>query len=51
MGKDKIRMPSSEGGLVRYFEDEYKSKIMLKPEWVIAMVIAIALGAIALRFI
>ena len=39
--KNKIRMPSSEGGIVRYFEDEYHSKIIVRPEIVIGLVIAI----------
>jgi len=36
---DKIQMPQSGGGLVRYFED-YKSKIEFSP-WVIVTIIAI----------
>lgn len=42
---DKIQMPSSGGGLVRYFDD-YKSKISIKPLYVIifiALVIIIEL--------
>jgi preprotein translocase subunit Sec61beta len=39
--KNKIRMPSSEGGIVRYFDEEYHSKIMVKPMIVIGLVIAI----------
>ena len=39
MAQDKIQMPSSGGGLVRYFDD-YKSKLELKPIYVI---VAIAL--------
>ncbi|MEM2956326.1 MAG: preprotein translocase subunit Sec61beta [Candidatus Pacearchaeota archaeon] len=34
----KISMPSGMGGLMRYF-DEYKSKIQIKPTYVIAFVI------------
>lgn len=37
---DKIQMPSSMGGLVRYF-DEYKSKLTIKPGSVIIITIAI----------
>jgi preprotein translocase subunit Sec61beta len=33
MADNKIRIPSGMGGLVRYFDD-YKSKIMIKPEHV-----------------
>ena len=38
--KDKVSMPSSQGGLVRYFDD-YKSKIEFKPGYVIVFVIII----------
>ena len=38
--QDKIQMPSSGGGLVRYF-DEHKSKIMIKPAYVIAIIIIV----------
>jgi len=40
MAKDKISMPSSMGGLVRYF-DEYKSKISLKPGTVVILAIVV----------
>jgi len=36
----KIMLPSSQGGLVRYF-DEYKSKIQLKPIHVIILAVVI----------
>ncbi len=36
---DKVSMPSGMGGLVRYF-DEYKSKLEIKPGYVIILVIA-----------
>ena len=36
---DKISMPSGMGGLMRYF-DEYKSKIQMKPAYVVALVAA-----------
>ena len=36
MAKDKISMPSSMGGLVRYF-DEYRSRISFKPGTVIVL--------------
>ncbi len=36
MAKDnRIRMPSSGGGIVRYFEDEVQSMFMIKPKYVI----------------
>jgi preprotein translocase subunit Sec61beta len=37
---DKISMPSGTGGLLRY-DEEYPSKIMLKPLHVVAFVIVI----------
>ncbi len=37
---DRIQMPSSMGGIVRYF-DEYKSKIELKPGHVVLLVILV----------
>ena len=40
MADNKIHMPSGYGGLMR-FEEEYESKIMLKPIHVIAFVILI----------
>jgi preprotein translocase subunit Sec61beta len=40
MAQDKITMPSSQGGLMRYFDD-YKSKISIKPGHVIVLVIAV----------
>ncbi len=47
---DKVQMPSSMGGIVRYF-DEYKSKIEFQPGHVIllaaiVMVIEIVLHAV-----
>jgi preprotein translocase subunit Sec61beta len=49
--RNKVRMPSSEGGIVSYFDDEFKSKIMIEPKIVIFMVVAISVIAIALRMI
>ena len=48
MAKDKVSMPSSMGGLVRYF-DEYKSKITLKPGTVIVLCIVIIIIMIFLH--
>jgi preprotein translocase subunit Sec61beta len=48
MANDKISMPSSGGGLIRYFED-YKSKISLKPGQVIVLVIAVMIIIILLH--
>lgn len=48
MAQEKINMPSSMGGLIRYF-DEYKSKIELKPAHVIVMVILVIIVEIILH--
>ena len=40
MADDKISMPSGQGGLMRYF-DEYKSKIQMKPAYVVLLVIVL----------
>lgn len=42
MADNRITMPSTQGGLVRYFED-YKSKIELKPGHVIVLVVIVML--------
>lgn len=48
MAHDKVSMPSSQGGLIRYFED-YKSKISLKPGHVIVLVIVVMVLIIILH--
>ncbi len=45
---DKIRMPASTGGLVRYFED-YKSKFSFKPHYVIALILLVIIIEILLH--
>jgi len=40
MGNDKVSMPSSMGGLVRYF-DEYKSKLTFRPGHIIILCIVV----------
>ena len=42
MADERIRMPSSGGGLVRYFED-YKSKVELKLSVVLIMIVVVIL--------
>ena len=37
MADNKIQMPSSGGGLVRYFDD-FKSKIEIKPLYVLIII-------------
>jgi preprotein translocase subunit Sec61beta len=46
--QDKIQMPSSGAGIMRYFDD-YKSKIEFKPEHVIIMVVLVIIIVIALH--
>lgn len=49
MAQDKISMPSSGAGLTRYFDD-YKSKIELKPEHVIILIVVIIIVEILLNW-
>lgn len=50
MARDnKIRMPSGQGGLTRYF-DEYKSKIEFSPGTVIVMTIVVMIIIIVLHY-
>ncbi len=48
MTENRIQMPSSGGGIVRYF-DEYKAKIELSPKIIIALIIFIAVLEIILH--
>jgi len=50
MANDKIRMPSGQGGLTRYF-DEYSSKIELSPAAVIVLAVVIMVLVIILHFV
>jgi preprotein translocase subunit Sec61beta len=50
MAQEKISMPSSGGGIVRYFDD-YKSKLQVGPMVVIYMIIAVILIEILLHTI
>ena len=49
MADTRIQMPGSFGGLMR-FQDEYSSKIKLKPTHVVAFVILIIAFRVALGF-
>ncbi|MFH1637338.1 MAG: preprotein translocase subunit Sec61beta [Candidatus Woesearchaeota archaeon] len=41
MAKDnKIRMPQSGGGLIRYY-DEYKSKLQINPWYVVVAIVVV----------
>ncbi len=49
MAKDnKLRMPSSGGGLIRYY-DEYKSRLQINPWYVITAIIVIAILILVLH--
>ncbi len=48
MANDKINLPSSGAGITRYFDD-FKSKITLKPEVVIIMIVLVILLEIVLH--
>ncbi len=48
MTSDKIQMPQTMGGLVRYFE-EYKSKIEFKPGHIILLAIFVIIIEIILH--
>ncbi|MBT3323768.1 preprotein translocase subunit Sec61beta [archaeon] len=37
MANDKVSMPQSGGGLIRYF-DEYKSKIVIDKKWILVAI-------------
>ena len=45
---DRMSMPSGMGGLLRY-DEEYPSKLMLKPSHVIIFIVLIVLFSISLR--
>jgi len=46
--KNRISMPASTAGLTRYFED-YRSKIELKPAYVLVLAVVIMLILIVLN--
>ena len=48
--EQQIGMPSGMGGLTRYFE-EYKSRFQMKPWHIIALVVALILFEVVLRFL
>lgn len=48
MSDNKVQMPSSGGGLVRYFDD-YKSKIEFKPIMVIVFIILVIVAEFILH--
>lgn len=48
MVDNKISLPGSSGGLVR-FDEEYKSRFMISPTAVIAFIVIVILLVIALK--
>ena len=50
MADNRIQLPQSGGGLVRYFED-YKSKIEFSPWVIIIFILIIIVGVIILQVI
>ncbi len=48
MPDDRISMPASQGGLVRYY-NEYKSKVQIKPMHVVAFAIAVIVLELLIR--
>ena len=47
MAKDRVSMPQSTGGLIRYF-DEYKSKLQMRPGLIILLVVLVIIVEIFL---
>lgn len=48
MAGDRISIPQSTGGLIRYF-DEYKSKLQIRPGLIIVLVILVIIIEIFLH--
>jgi preprotein translocase subunit Sec61beta len=46
--KNRVSMPSSTAGLTRYFED-YRSKISIKPAYVLVLAVLVILILIVLN--
>lgn len=49
MSDDKISMPATSGGLVRYFDD-FQSKIEIKPSVIIAIIVLITVVEMFLHY-
>lgn len=45
---EKVQMPSSGGGLVRYFE-EVKTKLPIKPHYVVAAIVVVVVLEVVLH--
>jgi len=48
MSNQKVSMPQSGGGLIRYF-DEYKSKIEIDKKWIIVAIVLVVVVEILLQ--
>ncbi len=48
MADDGVRIPLSTGGLLRYY-DEYRSRIVIKPQYVILVIVLTVILELALR--
>lgn len=48
MSNDKISMPQSGGGLLRYFED-YRSKIQINKTWILVAIVLVIVIELALQ--
>jgi preprotein translocase subunit Sec61beta len=46
--KDRVSMPASTAGLTRYFDD-YRSKIEVKPAYIIVIAVAVMLVIVLLN--
>ncbi len=45
-----MRMPAGMGGIIRYFED-YKSKLEIKPEYVVYIAALFIISVIIMRYL
>lgn len=50
MAENKISMPGSFGGLMRY-DEEYQSRFMLSPNQVVGFIVAVILVVLSLKFL
>ncbi len=48
MSNDKISMPQSGGGLMRYFDD-YKSKIQINKYWILVAIVLVIVIELVLQ--
>ena len=48
--KNKIQMPQSTAGLIRYYDQDTKTIIKFKPEQILVLIVIIITIELALRF-